>query len=402
MNGRFCLLILIATLNPLGGNSQGIDDVIKALEAADRYHAKATYEVVMPAFTNPIVYDIDLASSAAADDGLAPCSYIIDWKVPTPSGHSEGFSTYSSGSHYRYRDNRLQEYHREWDSIPFGLGMANSPKSLMKGVQNNAQFTDILPQYIACQLKNIKSDSTYSYRFTPDSIVNGAPLTVIKALQRYKGYDSKEITYFLNPGNYLPARIEIENNPGSIGEQAVTVNYSTLEPADTDYSEKGLISRYPDAFGKYRLSYFKVENLPGTPLPGFSTPTPTGERYSRATGDGFHVPTLLVFLDPKVGSAAETIDLVRKGVDSLPMSADVLWVFTGNNIDDIESVVGRPRPGEHTLMSARSLARDCGVSTFPIVLFCNRDGVITGVEIGFNKNLTSDVIQKTVISDKEK
>lgn len=403
MNGRFCLLILIATLNPLGLKSQGIDDVIKALETAGNYRAKATYEVVMPAFSKPIVYDIELSSSTTGDsDTLAPCDYLIDWEVPTVSGGSKGFSAYSAGSHYRYRDNRLQEYHRDWDSIPFGLGMARGPQSIRKGVQNNAQFTDILPQYIADQLKSIKSDSTYSYRFTPDSIINGTHLSVINALQRYKGYDSKEVTYFLEPESRLPVRIEIENNPGSIGEQAVTVNYSKLAPGPTDFSEKGLMALYPEAFGKYRLSYFKVENLPGTQLPGFSTPTPTGERYSRATGDRFNVPTLLVFLDPKVGSATETIDLVRKGIDSLPMSADVLWVFTGNNIDEIESVITRPRPGEHMLMSARALARDCGVTTFPIMLFCNRGGLITGVEIGFNKNLTTDVIQKTVIADKEK
>lgn len=402
MNGKFCLLILIATLNPLGLYSQGIDDVIKALRTADNYRAKASYEVVMPAFSNPIIYDIELASSATHGDTLAPCDYLIDWKVPTASGSSEGFAAYSAGSHYRYRDNRLQEYHRDWDSIPFGLGMVRGPLSIKGGVQNNAQFTEILPQYIATQLGDIKNDSTYSYSFTPDSIVNGANLAVIRALQRYKGYDSKEITYFFEPHGYMPARIEIENNPGGIGEQSVTVSYSTLAPEPTDFSEKGLMARYPDAFGKYRLSYFRVENLPGTRLPGFSLPTPTGERYSRATGGNFNVPTLLVFLDPKVGSAAATVELVRKGIDSLPMSADVLWIFTGSNIDEIGSVVSSLRMGEHIIMSARSLARDCGVTTFPIVLFCNRDGVVTDVQIGFNKNLDSDVIPKSVIADKNK
>lgn len=394
---------MIATLNPLGSKAQGIDDVINALRQADNYQAKATYEVVIPSFSNPIVYDVDLAATRPIDgDTLAPCNYLIDWTVPTESGSSSGFSAYADGNHYRYRDNRLQEYHRSWDSIPFGLGGNGSTVNIRRGVQNNAQFTDILPHYIAAQLQEIKSDSTYSYAFTPDSLVNNTHRTVISALQRYKGYDSKEITYFFDPVGYLPTRIEIETNPGSIGEQSVTVTFAPSDEGSIDLSEAGLADRYPDAFGKYRLSYFKVENLPGTQLPGFSSPTPTGERYSRASGDGFRAPTLIVFLDPKVGSVSETINLVRKGIDTLPMATDVIWAFTGNNADEIDGVIARPRPGEHIVMSARSLARDCGVTTFPIVLFCDRGGTVSDVAIGFNKNLADDVIQKTAIADRRK
>lgn len=391
---------MIATLNSPGVTARGIDDVIDALSRCSDYRARAKYEVVMPAFSQPIIYDITLAANSAPGDTLARCDYLIDWKVPTPSGDSEGFSAYHDGNHYRFRDNRLQEYHLQWDSIPFGLGRAVSSPSLGGGVQNNAQFTEILPHYIAAQLSRIKTDSTYSYRFVPDSLVNGDRMAVIEALQRHKGYDCREITYFFDAAGLMPTAIEIENNPGSIGEQTVTVKYTPLEPGPTDYTEKGLISRYPDAFGKYRLSYFKVENLPGTPLPGFSAPTPTGERYSRATGDRFRSPTLLVFLDPKVGSATATIADIRTAVDKAPLATDVIWVFTSNNTGEIDNLIPMPREGEHIVMSARQLARDCGVTTFPITLFCGRDGNISDVGIGYNKNLVADVIQKTVIAEK--
>lgn len=392
---------MIATLNPLGVEAQGIDDVIEALGNTKGYRSNVTYEVVIPSFSDSIIYDIFVASDKSDGDTLAPCSYLIDWSVPTLSGESNGFSAYHDGHHYRYRDNRLQEYHVEWDSIPFGLGRRQSAAIMERGVQNNAQFTEILPRFIARQLAKIKTDSTYSYSVTPDSLVGARRLTVLKALQRYKGYDCKELTYFFDTETLMPLKLEIENNPGSIGEQQITVKYA---PADgneaVDFSERGLIARYPEAFEKYRLSYFKVENLPGTRLPGFSAPTPTGERYSRATGDKFAAPTLLVFLDPKVGTATETIELVRKGVDSLPMSTEIIWAFTSNNINDIDNVIARPRPGEHIVMSAKSIARDCGVATFPITLICGTDGKINDVIIGFNKNLDSDVIQKTAITGK--
>lgn len=401
MKGKFCLLIMIATLNPLGVDAQGIDDVIDSLANADGYRSRVTYEVVIPSFSNPIIYDIDIASAKSDCDTLSSCSYLIDWRVPTVSGESNGFSAYHNGHHYRYRDNRLQEYHVEWDSIPFGLGKPHPAASIERGVQNNAQFTEILPQFMARQLAKIKTDSTYSYSIAPDSLVGSRHLTVLKALQRYKGYDSKELTYFFDPATLMPLRLEIENNPGSIGEQQITVTYTPFDNAETvNFTESGLVERYPEAFEKYRLSYFKVENLPGTQLPGFSAPTPTGERYSRATGDKFASPTLVVFLDPKVGTANKTIELVRKGVDSLPMSAEVIWAFTSNNINDIDNVIIRPRPGEHIVMSAKSLARDCGVSTFPITLICDTYGKINDVIIGFNKNIDSDVIQKTAIIGK--
>lgn len=392
---------MIATLNPLGVDAQGIDDVIDALAKVDDFRSHATYEVVIPSFSSPIIYDIDIASGKAVGDTLAPCSYLIDWSVPTVSGKSEGFSAYHDGHHYRYRDNRLQEYHVEWDSIPFGLGRWHSATSIERGVQNNAQFTEILPQFISRQLGKIKSNSTYTYKVSNDSVVNGRKLTVVRALQRYKGYDSKELTYFFDPVTLMPISLDIENNPGSISEQQITVRYTPASDNENiDYSEKGLAALYPEAFEKYRLSYFKVENLPGTQLPGFSAPTPTGERYSRATGDRFIAPTLVVFLDPKTGSAKETVELLRKGVSSLPMSVGIIWAFASNNIDDIDNVITRPLPGEHIVMSAKSLARDCGVSTFPITLICDSDGKINDVIIGFNKNLDSDVIQKTAITCK--
>lgn len=403
MKGRFCLLIMIAALYPLGSKAQGIDDVINALDSADSYHAQATYEVVMPSFKDPIVYEIEIASAKADSDVLAPCSYLIDWKVATATGESNGFSAYHSGNHYRYRDNRLQEYHTGWDSIPFGLGRQRSEMSIERGVQNNAQFSETVPQFLAQQLRKIKADTTYRYKVIPDSLVNRRHLTVVKARQRYRGYDSKELTYFFDHPSLMPHRLEIENNPGSIGEQQVTVTYNPAIGGNeaVDFSEKGLAARYPDAFGKYRLSYFKVENLRGTALPGFSAPTTTGERYSRATGDSFIAPTIVVFLDAKVGTARQTIELVRKGVDSLPMSTNIIWAFIGNNINDIDEVIERPRPGEHIVMNAKSLARDCGVAAFPVTLVCDTAGDINDVIIGFNKTLDSDVIQRTAIAVKQ-
>lgn len=103
-----------------------------------RHDASAVYSVLLPSAENAITYDINLQSEAVADS-LAPCSYLISWEVATPSGKSTGFTSYCAGDHFRYSDERLQEYHFDNDSVPFLSGRG--------GVQRNARFTNLLPAF---------------------------------------------------------------------------------------------------------------------------------------------------------------------------------------------------------------------------------------------------------------
>ena len=58
-------------------------------------------------------------------------------------------------------------------------------------------------------------------------------------------------------------------------------------------------------------------------------------------------------------------------------------------------------PGEHLLMSAKSLARDCGVSAYPVTIITNDDGIVADVIIGFNNDMSSSVIQKAAVAAKQ-
>ena len=82
----------------------------------------------------------------------------------------------------------------------------------------------------------------------------------------------------------------------------------------------------------------------------------------------------------------------------MPMQTDLILAFISNDIDAIEALTGPCREGEHILMSARGLARDCGVTATPVVIICDRDATVKEIVNGFNNDLSDVVIQKTVTS----
>lgn len=207
-----------------------------------------------------------------------------------PSGESKGFSAYYDGHHYRFRNRRLQEYHLDWDSVPFTAG---------GGVQATAQFTDLYPAYIAESLKKMGAAPDYSLSISGGKVFDGRKAVEVKSVYTVNGQVAAEKTYIFDASSMLPLRIDTESNPGSISEQSVLVTYSyPAEMHCPQLSEEALMKKYPEVFEKYRENNFRIENLPGSPLPTFSLPTTTGERYTYHSGDRFAVPTVIVMLDP--------------------------------------------------------------------------------------------------------
>jgi hypothetical protein len=210
----------------------------------------------------------------------------------------------------------------------------------------------------------------------------------------------KEFLYAFDYKNNLPVFIENENNPGGLAEQTITATYSypSEKPECLSLNEEKLRDKYPEIFEKFRESNYAIENMAGQRLPGFSLPTSTEGRYTRHLGDPFRCPTLVVLLDPKSQFATPTVKAVRNAVDNLPFNMDVIWAFVSNNTDDVESIIDHEREGEHILISAKSLARDCGAGAFPVTIITNADGTVADVIVGYNNDLTSNVIQKAALT----
>lgn len=380
--------MVLAALGPLGMSAQGIADVVAALEKTGCYEANASFNVSLPQSDKDVVYEVSLASAPTPADKLSPCSYLTEWGLETPSGTVKGFSAYFDGHHYRYRNERLQEYHMEWDSIPF-MSRGNST-----GVQGNAQFTDLYPSYIAKELSKMEQDSRYTLSIKPDVAFDGKKAVEITAVMKVDDVTAMEKRFLFDASTMMPLRIDTESNPGQITEQSMFVSYRyPAEMHCPELGEEALMALYPEVFEKYRENNFRIENLAGTQLPTFSLPTTTGERYTYHRGDSFAAPTVIALLDPSAGFNAELVEGVRGAVDRLPVQADVIWVFNSTNIDAIEGVIPSIRPGEHLLMNGKSLARDCGVASMPVVIMADSTGKVKNVVLGFNKEIGNVVLQ---------
>lgn len=375
-------------------------NVVDALDSLNAYEGHATFSVSMPQLSDDVVYDVRLTQHTRPADRLLHNDYLIDWTLTTaPEGvPATGFSAYFDGNHYRHQGERLMEYHMTADSLPFCPQAVGSRAS--QGVHRQVQFFQLLPLSVAEQLHTMMDDDAWSVVFHPDTLISGRRMVAVNGVMTHGGVTAVEAEYVFDPATLMPMRIRLENNPGSISEQTVAVDYSdsrVLASPAYEMDEVWLVERYPDVFERLRESAFRIDNLPGTRLPAFALPTTTGERYSRRATDAMRAPTVVAILDAAVPSTPEVIAAVRSAIERLPYQADAIWAFTDNNVERIEAVCPQAREYEHLLMNAKSLARDCGVTATPVVIIVGRDGTVANVINGFNNDIASSVIQKMAL-----
>ena len=173
------------------------------------------------------------------------------------------------------------------------------------------------------------------------------------------GYDAQEFSYVLAADTYAPMEMELENNPGQVGEQTVTVRFSMSDTAaDCDFTLEALMKRQSEAFEKFRDSSFSLEELVGEPLPEIALPTGNGGHYVHHRGEAMPATTVLVFLESGLGSASEVVQAVRDAIAMVPSAAEVVWLFSDRRVDDVAPLVGRELPGETTVLNSGEALRD--------------------------------------------
>lgn len=386
--------MVLAALCPLGLRAQGIADIVSALRSAPATCSEAHYSVSLPQRDNDVTYNIMLATSRDESDTLAPCDYLIDWTLDTPSGPAHGFSVYFDGHHYRCSGQRLQEYHYTWDSIPF------IPTSRSEGVQRMAQFTELLPPFIADRIEEMEADSLYTVTLGGVRLFDGKQALPLRAVMTMRGQTVQELEYLFDATTLMPLRISKESNPGSITEQTVLATFTPVDnPAPIPLSEDALITRYPDEFTRMRESNFAIENLPGSLLPTFALPTSAGSRFTHHRGEKFDRPVILAIFDPATGLNSDLIALLREGIASLDRDVEMIYAFTGSDIEAAERAAGTLLPGETLLLNARGLARDCGAASLPVTVIAASDSKVKKVILGMNQNIPGIVLQTIALSD---
>lgn len=394
MGAKLSQLVLILFACPLSILAQGAEQLGASLLHTSEYSGKATFEALLPSAADPVIYEVELQSEFSTDS-LAPCSYYITWATQSPSGPLTGFSAYFDGHHYRFRNNKLQEYHfseNETAFLPGGEG------TMDQGVQSRAQFADLLPQFLGAKMIEIATDSAYSYTFHPDTLVNRKRSIVVDGVKMSRGYETQRFTYVFDKETLMPVLIDQVNSPGSISEQLVTVAYGQSEQEPFSLSEQSLMERWPDAFERFRQNTFRVENLVGEAMPAFSCPMAySADRCTHHAGEPLGVPTVIVALDPSVGTTYETVQSVRRAVEQLPSRTEVYWTFRTNKEDEAVNAIDTIGPDERILLSANGLMRDAGITLFPTIIICSADGKVAEVICGYNNTIEEIVIQKMAL-----
>lgn len=361
---------------------------------AECYNARVRYEVLLPNAETPVGYSLKLYSSSAPGDSLSPVEYLIEWEAADapegrPSTVARGFSSYFGGNFFKFQNGKLLEYHAADNPAPF------APRGDVRaGVQQREQFADLLPQVLQERIALIEADTTYI--IYKESLADGR--TKVKGSQHLRGYVCSEFSYTFGPDG-TPLEKEITTNPGQMGEQVITARYFPADSAGCPpLNEQKLMELYPEIFEKYRRDSFGLEKLRGEPLPAFTAQSLEGERFSHARGASFTAPTVIAVLDESVDATANVIKDLRNAIDALPFEARLILAFTGKDREEIADLAGTPRYGETVLTSARSLARDCGVTDSPSIIFCRPDGTVADIHVGRNNNLREIVIQKATLS----
>lgn len=375
-HGRF-ITALFTLGSAFCADAQSVAEIVDALADMPDYAASVTYAVTLPQADDDIVYTVDLQQPASAD------SYLIDWRVDTPSGPVDGFTAWFDGHFYNFRNKRLQESHADWD--------ATAPDGA-RAVQNSAQFASLLPSRLAMELREL--DNAERYRYTLSTTSSGE--VRISAVRLTAGEEDAELEWTFDSTTLRPRRFYADYNPGSIAGQQVTAIYSD-SPSPTLHSplsEELLRERYPEAFERYRESQFAIESMRGQQLPGFSLPQcGAAGRFTRRATEPLEAPTAVVLLDSEATLAPQLIEAVRAAIGRLPSDAAVLWACTGKNPDAVSELLGPLRQGEKAILGSRSLARDCGAATLPVVMACDAKGCVTDLIVGLNNQLEIDVIR---------
>lgn len=357
---RFSQLTMatILCLLPFASNAavDTVSDLAKALINFGPYAASVDYESLMPGADEPTTTKLRLNSAYSANDSIYHADYLINY-LDAPE---QSFAAYFSGNYYTLTNERLEERH-----------MAdNDGNSVML-----PRFADLLPQLLGQQLAEMTADSTYTIDYQRNTTSNNRQTILVNVNRGFQGIVGQRFTFIFDE-DLKPLSFERISNPGEPTEFSAKAVYSysdSITPL-VPHSESELAAIYPEAFQKWRVRDFSLDNLIGRRLPAFSCRTLSGDRFSFKPAKGFDRPTTIAILDAEADDATATINRLR----SLGLEALII-AFVNNNADIVTDIVGSPKPGEQILISARGLARDCGATALPLILTCSTDATVTDI-----------------------
>lgn len=353
MKTKLFLILLFATAIFSAKSSEPLSTLVTD---AEFFTATAEYEILPPSASEPIHYRATLIQQTSPTDSLLPFRYIIETEQPDGDRF---FSAYFDGNFFRYRGEKMREWH-----------YSENPEPFRAGVQRTEMFVDLLPGALRATLEQVEADTANRY-----SVERNSEFVCIQGSRKRGGIAEREYTYTFSPAG-LPLSTETVTNPGQSRQQSVRATYSyTDNQTGSNIDEARLIEMYPEAFAKFREGNFSVESLEGRALPSYSARTLSGERKSYRRGEKTSKPTLMLFLD--LDSATRNIiSEVVSALSASKLSAEVFYVFESNRRDIVAETAGGVCDDADVIVNASSMMADFGITHLPAAILVDADGKV--------------------------
>ena len=200
-----------------------VSQIISRLNQIEHYRGEALFRVTLPMTDEEVEYKLSLQYQKNPADTLYGYSYLIDLTSESNPAINGNFIYYDSGNYYNFSNHRLREYHAEEDATPFYNKMNN--KNELPGIHRSGLFIEEFPMEIASQLQKSLNNPENRIQTYSDTLINNRKCNALYIDEYINGETIRSSVYIFDSESGTPIFKEIENNPGHLGSQTVTVKY---------------------------------------------------------------------------------------------------------------------------------------------------------------------------------
>ncbi|MFR3549355.1 MAG: peroxiredoxin family protein [Coprobacter sp.] len=387
-----CLIVTSFYFITVFSETNQVSQIISRLNQIEHYRGEALFRVTLPMTDEEVEYRLSLRCQRNPTDTLYGYSYFIDLTSESNPAINGNFIYYDSGNYYNFSNQRLREYHAEEDTAPFHDKMNNQNE--LPGIHRSGLFIEELPMEIASRLQRCLSNPENRIRTYSDTLINNRRCNALYIDEYINGEIIRSSVYIFDSESGTPIFKEVENNPGHLGSQTVTVKYISSDiktPFPNNFfSEENFIEQKGNIIATFRSNYFKANNLTGKTAPNFSLPLLNDEkRFDLSEYEDR--PLILAFVDTTSSFCKNTLDCAKYFSDN----KNLLWItlLSEKNSDDlIKYQEQNELPGIVTC-NAQSIAAKYGIANYPTLFVISPERKIISVQIGYDPDLIENLQQ---------
>ena len=387
-----CLIVSSFYFITVFSETNQVSQIISRLNQIEHYRGEALFRVTLPMTDEEVEYRLSLRCQRNPTDTLYGYSYFIDLTSESNPAINGNFIYYDSGNYYNFSNQRLREYHAEEDTAPFHDKM--NDQNELPGIHRSGLFIEELPMEIASRLQRCLSNPENRIRTYSDTLINNRKCNALYIDEYINGEIIRSSVYIFDSESGTPIFKEVENNPGHLGSQTVTVKYISSDiktPFPNNFfSEENFIEQKGNIIATFRSNYFKANNLTGKTAPNFSLPLLNDEkRFDLSEYEDR--PLILAFVDTTSSFCKNTLDCAKYFSDN----KNLLWItlLSEKNSDDlIKYQEQNELPGIVTC-NAQSIAAKYGIANYPTLFVISPERKIISVQIGYDPDLIENLQQ---------